>query len=111
MLEDTHKFVSSRAVRRLLLRLSKNSLLRIALQWLDDPQCALDRSGQDGLSKVENRVKTIYHEWMESGAISRKDIVERILEIDWSHGLNAKQIAMLDLQCKYRFVFKEDAFS
>ncbi|KAG5437779.1 hypothetical protein PCANB_000492 [Pneumocystis canis] len=88
------------AVRRLLLRLSRNSLLNIALQWLDDPQCGIHISRQ-GISNIENNVKMIYHEWITSGVVSRKDVVERILEVDWSNGLNAKQIAMLDLQYLY----------
>lgn len=113
---DTHRFAYSKAIRRLLLRLSKNSLLHVVLLWLSDPQCALQTKSAHSTQTYHSEQKhsfpsdsansadavaSIYREWAESGSVSRRDVVERVLEVDWPNGLNAKQIAMLDLQYLY----------
>ncbi|QSL65019.1 hypothetical protein MERGE_002323 [Pneumocystis wakefieldiae] len=92
-LSDSHLFSYSKAVYRLFLRLSKPSLLRLALLWADDPFCSVSKG-----SVRPARDASVYKEWLESGSVSRRDIVERIVSVDWKAGLSAKQMAMLDMQ-------------
>ncbi|KTW32677.1 uncharacterized protein T551_00162 [Pneumocystis jirovecii RU7] len=114
VLDPHHLPTTWQAIRRLLLRLSKNSLLHVVLLWLSDPQCALQTKSAHSTQTYHSEQKhsfpsdsansadavaSIYREWAESGSVSRRDVVERVLEVDWPNGLNAKQIAMLDLQC------------
>ncbi|KTW29872.1 hypothetical protein T552_01076 [Pneumocystis carinii B80] len=92
-LSDAHLFSYSKAVYRMLMRLSKPSLLRLVLLWLDDPFCMTSKGSVQSV-----RDASIYKEWAGSNTVSRRDIVERIVNIDWKAGLCAKQIAMLDMQ-------------
>lgn len=102
-LADLHRFPHSKAIEKLLLRLSKSSLLNLVFHWLDDPQCAPHAPKPDHGKKATtyDTIRTLYKEWSSSNAISRRDVMERILEVDWWNGLNAKQIAMLDIQYLY----------
>lgn len=77
-LSDSHLFSYSKAVYRLFLRLSKPSLLRLALLWADDPFCSVSKG-----SVRPARDASVYKEWLESGSVSRRDIVERIVSVDW----------------------------
>ncbi|EMR10132.1 hypothetical protein PNEG_01410 [Pneumocystis murina B123] len=92
-LSDSHLFSYSKAIYRLLFRLSKPSLLRLVFLWLDDPFCSTFKGSVQSVRDV-----SVYKEWVGSNSVSRRDIVERIVSVDWKTGLSAKQIAMLDMQ-------------
>lgn len=103
---------SSPTVSKHLNRLNRQSLLAVVLDWLDDnnaPICApYLRGHQDGhddddpadlyppLSSVEE-LRDLYQD-MQSRKGSKREVVDRIVEGDWRHGLTLYQVSMADLQ-------------
>ncbi|CAK7568735.1 MAG: chromosome loss-related protein [Sporothrix epigloea] len=106
---------SSAIVTRLLGRLSRASLLSLALDWLDESNQSLtapylrvpdeyDDNGQpsDFYPPAPSReaLQEHYTE-LQSRKGSKRDVLDRILEGDWRHGLSLYQLAMVDLQHLY----------
>ncbi|KAI3555396.1 hypothetical protein CABS01_12302 [Colletotrichum abscissum] len=97
---------SNSSVQKALGRLSRSSLLSLVLEWLSDenvPLCApiLDEEdNDDGLyppaSSVEE-LRTIYAD-LQFRKGSKREIIDRITDGDWSHGLTLYQMALADAQ-------------
>lgn len=98
---------TNRAVVKSLSRLSREALLSIALDWLEDanlPNAApyLDDADDDDdpdhlyppCSSLEE-LRELYRD-MQSRKGSKRDVVSRILEGDWRHGVTLYQLAMVD---------------
>ncbi|RCI16046.1 hypothetical protein L249_2316 [Ophiocordyceps polyrhachis-furcata BCC 54312] len=100
---------TNRAVVKSLGRLSREALLSIALDWLDDdnlPNAApylvreadADEDDPDHLyppCRSIAELRDLYRD-MQSQKGSKRDVVSRILEGDWRHGLTLYQLAMID---------------
>ncbi|RDA85334.1 hypothetical protein CP532_1255 [Ophiocordyceps camponoti-leonardi (nom. inval.)] len=100
---------TNRAVVKSLSRLSRESLLSIALDWLEDgnlPNAApylvreadADEDDPDHLyppCRSIAELRDLYRE-LQSQKGSKRDVVSRILEGDWRHGLTLYQLAMID---------------
>lgn len=102
------------AVLKCLTRLSRESLILLALNWLDDSavQNAIPylrgRDGDEGDGDEDEDMDDIYpasrsieelqktYDDMRSQKGSKRDVVSRILEGDWRHGLTLYQLAMAD---------------
>ncbi|KAL2157835.1 hypothetical protein VTH06DRAFT_5104 [Thermothelomyces fergusii] len=102
------------AVTRILGRLSRSSLISVALDWLDESNLSQaqpylrhedwdedeDGDGEDGFypaARSVEELRDIYSSLMERKG-SKKEVLERITEGDWRHGLTLYQLAMADLQ-------------
>ncbi|KAG4306249.1 hypothetical protein PORY_000237 [Pneumocystis oryctolagi] len=68
-----------RAIRKLLLRLSKSSLLHVVSLWLNDPHCAFYAKSPQQTNRSMETAASLYREWAESSSVSRRDVVERTL--------------------------------
>jgi central kinetochore subunit Mis15/CHL4 len=102
---------SNPAVIKSLSRLSRESLISLALDWLDErtlPNAIpyLERPEEDEeddetddlypAARSLQELEQLYTELqLQKG--SKRDIVSRILEGDWRHGLTLYQLAMADL--------------
>lgn len=102
-------------VFKTLNRLSRASLLTIALDWLEEADqdlsspCLLDEGEEDDegesgetyplASSVED-VRQIYLD-LQARKGSKREVVDRIVEGDWRDGLSLYQLAMVDLQYLY----------
>ncbi|KAI9755754.1 MAG: hypothetical protein M1815_004649 [Lichina confinis] len=109
-------------VARTLSRMSRSALLVLALYWLSDelqPLCApclLSGGGGSGggggggsnknverdgsvlpLAASLDDAREIYED-MQNSKGSKKEVVHRIVEGDWRHGLTLIQLAMADVQ-------------
>ena len=101
---------SNPAVQKSLTRLSRESLISLALDWLDEGNIpnALpylerrededDEESDDIYPACESvqELQQLYLDLQEQKG-SKRDIVSRILEGDWRHGLTLYQLAMVDL--------------
>lgn len=103
---------SSPPVTRVLNRLTRPSLLTLVLDWLEDanaPLCApYLRSQQDDdqdddaadlyppLASLED-LRDLYLD-MQARKGSKREVLDRILEGDWRHGLTLYQFSAADLQ-------------
>lgn len=94
-------------VYRLLTRLSRSSLLTVVQEWLN-PQnastCApylagdvLDEDSTHDVAQSLEELQEVYDE-LENGKGGKREIVDRILEGDWRHGVSLRQLAMVDIQ-------------
>lgn len=104
---------SNTTVTKILNRLTRSSLLTLALDWLDDnnaPICApylRDSEDEDEdpadlyppVSSVEE-LRELYAD-MQTRKGSKREALDRILEGDWRHGLTLYQLSMADLQYLY----------
>ncbi|GAB1313599.1 chromosome loss-related protein [Madurella fahalii] len=106
------------AVSKILSRLSRSSLLSVALDWLDENNLPLTQPYLRGASDEENdseddetddfypparsheSLQELYTS-LQSRKGSKREILDRILEGDWRHGLSLYQLAMADLQYLY----------
>ncbi|KAH6646080.1 centromere protein Chl4/mis15/CENP-N [Truncatella angustata] len=100
------------AVVKLLNRLSRASLLSLVLDWLSDNNQSLcppllrhiddDEESDDFYPPARSleELREIYAN-LQSAKGSRRDVVDRIIEGDWRHGLTLYQLAMADLQHLY----------
>lgn len=107
---------SSPTVLKHLNRLNRQSLLALVLDWLDDnnaPICAPylrdheDENDDDDpadlyppLSSIEE-LRDLYSD-MQNRKGSKREVVDRIVEGDWRHGLTLYQVSMADLQHLYQ---------
>lgn len=106
---------SNPAVVKLLNRLSRASLLSLVLDWLADSNQTLcppllrpradDDDGEDDddfypPARSLEALRELYSD-MQTAKGSRRDVVDRIVEGDWRHGLTLYQLAMADLQYIY----------
>lgn len=99
-------------VSRTISRLSRQSLISLALQWLHKKHRAfcepyltadyslgdadIDDAPYDPAQSCEE-LQEIYEE-LQGRKGGRKEVAERILEGDWRHGLSLYQLAMAEIQ-------------
>lgn len=100
---------SNLVVIKSLNRLSRESLIALALDWLDEGTVSnaipyLDRRGPDEEPDADDlfppcktiaELQQLYTDMQEQRG-SKRDVVSRILEGDWRHGLTLYQLAMVD---------------
>lgn len=107
---------SSSTVLKHLNRLNRPSLLALVLDWLDHDNasiCAPYLRGQQDdhddddpadlyppLSTVEE-LRDLYSD-MQTRKGSKREVIDRIVEGDWRHGLTLYQVSMADLQHLYQ---------
>ncbi|KAI0457228.1 centromere protein Chl4/mis15/CENP-N [Xylaria acuta] len=108
---------SNPSVTKVLSRLSRPSLLSLALDWLDPgnqslcPPLLRDHASDDeDQDEFESdlyppayelaELRELYAD-MQTRKGSRREVVDRILEGDWRQGLSLYQLAMADLQYLY----------
>ncbi|KAK3314749.1 centromere protein Chl4/mis15/CENP-N [Apodospora peruviana] len=112
---------SNPAVSKILSRLSRTSLVSVALDWLDDKNLPLaapylhqqanpdDSQDDDGLSDDDDfnpparslaALRELYGD-LQTRKGSKREVLDRIIEGDWRHGLSLYQLAMADLQYLY----------
>ncbi|KAK7724115.1 chromosome loss-related protein [Diaporthe eres] len=107
---------SSSTVLKHLNRLNRPSLLALVLDWLDDNNASICapylRGHQDDdddddpadlyppVSSVDE-LRDLYSD-MQTRKGSKREVVDRIVEGDWRHGLTLYQISMVDLQHLYQ---------
>ncbi|KAF1811122.1 CHL4-domain-containing protein [Eremomyces bilateralis CBS 781.70] len=113
-LKNTHRIPSSSPlIHRTLSRLSRASLISLALSWLSDPHIQYcvpytlatlpDPSTADDdpdapfdtAESIEEAVE-IYEEFQEKRSGTKRDVLERILEGDWRHGITLYQLGMAE---------------
>lgn len=102
------------SVAKTLQRLSRASLLTLALDWLSDqnqenelttPYLAESDSEDDEQDLYPaahslSELREIYTD-LQSQKGSKRDVVDRILEGDWRNGISLYQLAMADMQYLY----------
>ncbi|KAI1741128.1 centromere protein Chl4/mis15/CENP-N [Xylaria scruposa] len=108
---------SNPSVIKVLNRLSRSSLLSLALDWLDSGNQSLcppilrenlsDEEDEDDFESdlyppahSLDELREVYAN-MQTRKGSRREVVDRILEGDWREGLSLYQLAMADLQYLY----------
>ncbi|KAI0865283.1 centromere protein Chl4/mis15/CENP-N [Xylaria cubensis] len=108
---------SNPSVIKVLSRLSRPSLLSLALDWLDPSNQALcppilrenpsDEEDEDDFESdlyppahSLDELREVYAN-MQTRKGSKREVVDRILEGDWRDGLSLYQVAMADLQYLY----------
>ena len=99
------------SVSKLLTKLSRPSLLSLALEWLSpklQQSCAPHLAGNDDDDEGEDQgiyapaqsldeLRELYHE-LQTRKGGKREVLDRILEGDWRHGLSLQQLAMADVQ-------------
>ncbi|KAI9642657.1 chromosome loss- protein [Ciborinia camelliae] len=102
------------SVHKLLSRLSRPSLLTLALDWLDERNQAntapylleADDSASDYALDLYpphatlDSLSELYTSFTTQKG-SKRDVLDRILEGDWRHGITLYQLAMADMQYLY----------
>ncbi|KAG7285539.1 hypothetical protein NEMBOFW57_010168 [Staphylotrichum longicolle] len=104
---------SNSAALKILSRLSRSSLLSVALDWLDDNNLPLtqpylredeyeddDDADADDFyppARSPHDLRELYIS-LQARKGSRREVLDRITEGDWRHGLTLYQLAMADLQ-------------
>ncbi|KAK3490208.1 centromere protein Chl4/mis15/CENP-N [Neurospora hispaniola] len=114
---------SNPAVFKILNRLSRASLLTLALDWLDERNLALaapylrqpssseydddDNDDEDEYAddfhppaRSLEALQELYTS-LQSRKGSKREVIDRIIEGDWRHGLTLYQLAMADIQYLY----------
>ena len=101
------------AVLKVLSRLSRVSLLTLVLDWLDENNQALcapyleeGDGGDDGDDDPEDFYPPAHslaalretYAGLQARKGSKREVLDRIVEGDWRHGLTLYQLAMADLQ-------------
>lgn len=96
---------------KILGRLSRSSLLSLALEWLDgdngplsSPYLAVDED--DDMDEMQPAASTMeelceLYTNLRARKGSKREVLDRILEGDWRQGLSLYQLAMADLQYLY----------
>jgi central kinetochore subunit Mis15/CHL4 len=102
-------------VQRSISRLSRASLIELALDWLDPHNIDLavpslrfssgdddddDEDEEDGFyprARSVEGLRRMYAE-LQSQSGSKKEVADRIVDGDWRHGLTLYQLAMVDFQ-------------
>ncbi|EFE45154.1 CHL4 family chromosome segregation protein, putative [Trichophyton verrucosum HKI 0517] len=113
-LPDTFRIPSStNQLVKTLSKLSRASLISLALQWLEkknlascSPYLLSDQSKSQGhdddtspyspAQSVED-LKIIYNDFQGQKG-GKREVIDRILEGDWRHGLTLRQLAMADVR-------------
>ena len=98
--------------RKILARLSRASLSALAIRWVDDSEYLpsrpyLDSPGESHdtddfyppASSLE-QLRLIYSQ-LQARKGSKKEVLERVMDGDWRHGLTLHQLAMAELQHLY----------
>ena len=97
-------------VWRTLSKLSRSSLLTLASQWCErenlktcGPYILGDGEADDldaAYAAAESlaEVEGLYNEELPARKGSKREVVDRILEGDWRHGISMKQLAMAETQ-------------
>ncbi|KAK5656245.1 hypothetical protein OQA88_5007 [Cercophora sp. LCS_1] len=111
---DIRVNASNPAVTKILSRLSRASLLSIALEWLDDTESLatpylapadddIESEDEDDLNPaVASREALVeLYTTLQARKGSKREVLDRILEGDWRHGLTLYQLAIADLQYLY----------
>ncbi|KAG7110467.1 hypothetical protein HYQ44_010857 [Verticillium longisporum] len=97
---------SNAIVQKIVGRLSRPALLSLALDWLDEdnqvlcaPQLGGSHDPNDFYPPAESlqQLRRLYLE-LQARKGSKKDVVDRVLEGDWRHGLSLYQLAMADVR-------------
>ncbi|KAL9942865.1 hypothetical protein D7B24_003612 [Verticillium nonalfalfae] len=97
---------SNAIVQKIVGRLSRPALLSLALDWLDEnnqslcaPQLGGSHDPNDFYPPAESlqQLRRLYRE-LQARKGSKKDVVDRVLEGDWRHGLSLYQLAMADVR-------------
>lgn len=106
---------STPSLVKTLGRLSRQSLLDLALQWLDDKsvQSFPPFLQRDEAERTENdedeearpypaaqtveEVRDVYRELQDRKG-GKREVIDRILEGDWRHGITLRQLAMADIR-------------
>ncbi|CAL5873945.1 uncharacterized protein PFLUO_LOCUS8230 [Penicillium psychrofluorescens] len=92
-------------------RLSRQSLLDLAQIWLEDrhvtsfpPYLLRDNNGGEDeetlpypAAETIEEVRQVYQDFQERKG-AKREVLERILEGDWRHGITLRQLAMADLR-------------
>ncbi|KAG5976697.1 hypothetical protein E4U58_000030 [Claviceps cyperi] len=108
---------SNTAVVKAISRLSREALILLALDWLDSQSLAFtapylappraEDEGDNAAAALDDatdlyppcqsleQLRELYTDLQEQRG-SRRDVVSRILEGDWRHGLTLYQLAMID---------------
>ncbi|OCL11276.1 CHL4-domain-containing protein, partial [Glonium stellatum] len=112
-LPHSHRLPSTNPdVSRTISRLSRHSLISLALQWLHknhrafcEPYLAADHDDEDAdngdapyePAQSHEELQEIYEE-LQNRKGGRKEVAERILEGDWRHGISLYQLATAETQ-------------
>lgn len=109
-LPNTQLIPHSPTIQKLLLKPPKNTLCDIAINWLDNPQLGaphpppegLDDDGEDraGELSVED-LKGVYKKMKVVSSVTRKAVVERIVERDWVDFCSAASLCNWMLMALY----------
>ncbi|PKX93153.1 CENP-N/CHL4 family protein [Aspergillus novofumigatus IBT 16806] len=93
-------------------RLSRQALLDLVFQWLDDRNAQLfppyleqdeaDNADDDELSpypaaETTEDVRNAYQDLQDRKG-GKREVIDRILEGDWRHGITLRQLAMVDIR-------------
>ncbi|KAK3320736.1 centromere protein Chl4/mis15/CENP-N [Cercophora scortea] len=111
---------ASPAVSKVLNRLSRASLISVALDWLDEKNASLaapylrrhhDEEEEDDEDVEDDgdfypparSLAALQEQYIQLQARkgSKREVLDRITEGDWRHGLSLYQLAMADLQYLY----------
>jgi len=103
---------TSPAVFRILNKLSRSSLISLALDWLDDRNQILsapylvDEQGEEDAQDLYPAAHSLeelreYYTDLQSRKGGKRDVIDRIIEGDWRDGLSLYQLAMADMQHLY----------
>lgn len=101
---------SSPSVLKLFTKLSRPTLLNLVLKWLDDkhiesfpPFLERDEGDNDDedtspypAEKTVSAVRNAYQDLQERKG-GKREVIDRILEGDWRHGITLRQLAMVDI--------------
>lgn len=103
---------TTRSLIKVLSRLSRDSLIALALEWLEtnnQPACAPYLAGNRDLEEEAEEdylhtpaesieeLRTLYQAFKTEPG-TKRDIVDRILDGDWRRGISLQQLAMIDFQ-------------
>ena len=104
---------ASPSLLKCLLRLSRASLLTLVLEWLEESNLRSCKPYLQYISDDENEeeeeegpyppaqsveeLRELYEELLDRKG-GKREIIDRILEGDWRHGLSLRQLAMLDMR-------------
>ncbi|KAJ5259090.1 hypothetical protein N7524_010646 [Penicillium chrysogenum] len=102
---------STPSLTKSLGKLSRQALLDLAFTWLDDrnvasfpPYLQTDEDGPDDddalpypAGKTIEEVRQAYEDLQDRKG-AKREVIERILEGDWRHGITLRQLAMADLR-------------
>lgn len=104
---------TAKSLTKSLIRLSKPSLIALALQWLQEENVTLcspyllsNRNWEEELDEdylwtpvaTVEELRLTYNRMRFEASISKRHIVDRILDGDWRRGLSLYQVATIDLQ-------------